>query len=38
MEYKTCDYCCYDIVYEGGIYHGEIMEHECITEGDDTPS
>lgn len=24
-KYKTCDYCCYDIVDDSG----NIMEHEC---------
>lgn len=33
-EYITCELCCYDIVDN----NADIMEHECITEGADTPS
>lgn len=34
MEYNTCNFCSYDIVDD----NGNIMEHECITEGAHTPS
>mgnify|MGYP003122276815 CR=1 FL=1 len=34
MKYTTCNLCCYDIVDD----NGDIMEHECITEGALTPS
>ena len=34
MKYMTCDFCSYDIVDD----NGNIMEHECITEGAHTPS
>lgn len=34
MKYITCNFCSYDIVDD----NGNIMEHECITEGAHTPS
>ena len=32
FEYKTCDHCCYDILSD----EGNVMEHECYEDGEDT--
>ena len=34
MNYTTCNLGCDDIVDD----NGDVMEHECIIEGADTPS